>query len=48
MQVDLIEYVERHDFVFDVVCDEDFSNDEVCYIILYDNVDVQSHAGTID
>lgn len=29
VQVDLTEYVERHDFVFDAVLDEDVSNDEV-------------------
>lgn len=29
MQVDLTEYVERHEFVFDAVLDEDVSNDEV-------------------
>jgi hypothetical protein len=28
-QVDLTEYVERHEFVFDSVLDEDVSNDEV-------------------
>ncbi|XP_078168268.1 kinesin-like protein KIN-13B [Carex rostrata] len=29
LKVDLTEYVERHDFVFDAVLDEDVSNDEV-------------------
>ncbi|XP_014660633.1 uncharacterized protein LOC106804314 isoform X2 [Setaria italica] len=29
LKVDLIEYVEKHEFVFDVVLDEDVSNDEV-------------------
>ena len=29
LQVDLTEYVERHEFVFDAVLDEDVSNDEV-------------------
>jgi len=29
-QVDLTEYVEKHEFVFDAVLDEDVSNDEVC------------------
>ena len=28
-QVDLTEYVEKHEFVFDAVLDEDVSNDEV-------------------
>lgn len=28
-QVDLTEYVERHEFVFDAVLDDDVSNDEV-------------------
>lgn len=29
VQVDLTEYVEKHEFVFDAVLDEDVSNDEV-------------------
>jgi hypothetical protein len=29
LQVDLTEYVEKHEFVFDAVLDEDVSNDEV-------------------
>ena len=28
-QVDLTEYVEKHEFVFDAMLDEDVSNDEV-------------------
>lgn len=29
LQVDLTEYVEKHEFVFDAVLNEDVSNDEV-------------------
>ena len=29
LQVDLTEYVEKHEFVFDAVLDEDVSNHEV-------------------
>jgi len=29
LQVDLTEYVEKHEFFFDAVLDEDVSNDEV-------------------
>lgn len=34
-QVDLTEYVEKHEFVFDAVLDEDVSNDEVGYKIMF-------------
>jgi hypothetical protein len=33
MQVDLTEYVERHEFMFDAVLDEDVSNDEVSLLL---------------
>lgn len=29
LQVDLTEYIEKHEFVFDAVLNEDVSNDEV-------------------
>lgn len=29
LQVDLTEYMEKHEFVFDAVLDEEVSNDEV-------------------
>jgi len=32
LQVDLTEYVEKHEFFFDAVLDEDVSNDEVSII----------------
>ena len=32
MQVDLTAYVEKHDFMFDAVLDEQVSNDEVLEI----------------
>lgn len=32
LQVDLTEYVEKHEFVFDAVLNEEVSNDEVCCI----------------
>lgn len=34
MKVDLTAYVEKHDFVFDAVLDEQFSNDEVTFFII--------------
>lgn len=40
LQVDLTEYEEKHEFVFDAVLDEDVSNDEVslletCFTFLF-------------
>lgn len=40
LQVDLTEYVEKHEFVFDAVLNEDVSNDEVslsdsCFTLLF-------------
>lgn len=34
-QVDLTEYMEKHEFVFDAVLDEGVSNDEVQFIHLF-------------
>ena len=36
-QVDLTEYVERHEFVFDAVLNEEVSNDEVRKILFIMN-----------
>ena len=36
MQVDLTAYVEKHDFMFDAVLDEQVSNDEVLGLEVYD------------
>ena len=34
LQVDLTEYMEKHEFVFDAVLNEEVSNDEVCILLL--------------